>query len=355
MSSVYLKIPENAGDLKGYVLAQVVRTSGSTPQKPGSLALFNRSGLVAGTIGGGVLENRVQEMVVNPAQSVRSGIYVFNLDNNVVDGEDALCGGKTSILIDSELINHLDAFNALKHSYTHRKAGVLVTQVIENYNREIEISRGWVTEKSYSEASIRFPGLIESNLMEMLSFPSRGDFRELKMPYTEKNVSEVLFLEPLIPPPRLLIAGAGHIGKALAKIGQMIGFEVTVVDDRPEFANSDNIPWSDHIITGNIGKTVADTKKGRDLYIVIVTRGHRDDADALQACINSDAAYIGMIGSRTKVELMRREFIEKNWTTPQQWKRIFAPIGLDINSRTVEEIAVSIAAQLIKIRNGPDY
>jgi xanthine dehydrogenase accessory factor len=62
-----------------------------------------------------------------------------------------------------------------------------------------------------------------------------------------------------------------------------------------------------------------------------------------------------MIGSRTKVELMRREFIEKNWTTPQQWKRIFAPIGLDINSRTVEEIAVSIAAQLIKISHGPDY
>jgi xanthine dehydrogenase accessory factor len=353
MSNVYLKIPEDVRDLPGYVLAQVIRTSGSTPQKPGSSALFNRSGLVAGTVGGGVLEGKVQEIAMNISVSDKSGVYVFNLDKGADDGEDALCGGRTSILIDSELHNHADVFKALKDSFSHGIPGMLVTQVVNTYRNEVVISRYFMTEKSFPEAGIRFPGLVESGVTEMLLSPKQGNFREIIIPSSEESISDVFYLESVIPPPRLLIAGAGHIGKALAKICQMIGFEVTVVDDRPEFANADNIPWTDHIISGNIGKAVADTEKGKDLYIVIVTRGHRDDADALRACISSDTAYVGMIGSKTKVELMRREFMEKKWATPEQWSRIYSPIGLDINSKTVEEIAVSIAAQLILIRNNP--
>ncbi len=353
MSNVYLKIPDDVRDLQGYVLTQVIRASGSTPQKPGSSALFNRSGLVAGTVGGGVLEGKVQEIAMNPSVSDKSGIYVFNLDNSADKGEDALCGGKTGILVDSELHNHADVFNALKDSFSHRIPGIILTRIISRGRQGVGISRYWVTEKSFSEAGIRYPGLVESTVAEMLQSSKQGDFREIMIPSPEESISDVIFLESVIPPPRLLIAGAGHIGRALAKIGQMIGFEITVVDDRPEFANSDNIPWSDHIIADNIGKAVADLGKGKDLYIVIVTRGHRDDADVLRACISSDAAYVGMIGSKTKVELMRREFMEKNWATPEQWNRIYAPIGLDINSKTVEEIAISIAAQIIRIKNNP--
>jgi xanthine dehydrogenase accessory factor len=186
----------------------------------------------------------------------------------------------------------------------------------------------------------------------MISISKSDDFREIKSPSGEKEISDLFFLEPVIPPCRLLIAGAGHIGKALAKIGQMLDFDVTVADDRFEFANSDNIPWADNFIIGNIGNILEKTDWGKDLFIVIVTRGHRDDSNALRQCIGSDAAYVGMIGSRNKVALMRKEFIEKGWATPEQWNRIHAPIGLDINSKTVEEIAVSIAAQLVQVRNG---
>jgi xanthine dehydrogenase accessory factor len=163
--------------------------------------------------------------------------------------------------------------------------------------------------------------------------------------------SHLLLLEPVIPSPRLIIAGAGHIGRALSQIGSMLDFEVTIIDDRPEFANTDNIPSANHIITADIGDSINRIEKGDDTYFVIVTRGHRDDGKALKACIGSDAAYIGMIGSKTKVALMRREFIEEGWATEEQWGKIFAPIGLDIKSKTVEEIAVSIAAQLIQIKN----
>lgn len=353
MNNLYLKIPDDVRDLQGYVLAQVIRTSGSTPQKPGSSALFNRSGLVAGTVGGGVLEGKVQEIAMNPSVSDKSGIYVFNLDNSTDNGEDALCGGKTSILVDSELHNHADVFKALKDSFAHRIPGILVTRVINRGRNGVVISRYWMTKKSFTEASLGLPGPVEGDAAEMLLSTKQGDFREILVPSSKENISDVFCLELVIPSPRLLIAGAGHIGKALAKIGQMIGFEVTVVDDRPEFANYDNILWTDHIISGNIGKVVADTVKEKDTYIVIVTRGHRDDAEALKACISSDAAYVGMIGSKTKVELMRREFLEKEWATPEQWNRIYAPIGLNINSKTVEEIAISIAAQLVLIKNNP--
>jgi xanthine dehydrogenase accessory factor len=131
----------------------------------------------------------------------------------------------------------------------------------------------------------------------------------------------------------------------------MLDFEVTVIDDRPEFANADNIPSANHFICGDIGDSIEKTEKGEDAYLVIVTRGHRDDGKALKACIGSGAAYIGMIGSKTKIALMRRDFIEKGWATEEQWKRVFAPIGLDIRSKTVEEIAVSIAAQLVQVKN----
>ena len=101
----------------------------------------------------------------------------------------------------------------------------------------------------------------------------------------------------------------------------------------------------------DIGKAVSELASGRDTYIVIVTRGHRDDAAALRSCIGTDCTYTGMIGSRRKIAAMKEEFLSKGWATPLQWERIYAPVGLEIKSQTVEEIAVSITAQLIMVMN----
>ena len=126
--------------------------------------------------------------------------------------------------------------------------------------------------------------------------------------------------------------------------------EVTVIDDRSEYANTGKFPEADRIIVDDIGKTINKLPITSDTYIVIVTRGHRHDAEALKSCISSQAAYIGMIGSRRKIALMRENFIKKGWATAKEFDRVCAPIGLSIHSKTIEEIAVSIAAQLILIR-----
>jgi len=159
-----------------------------------------------------------------------------------------------------------------------------------------------------------------------------------------------VFLEPVFPPARLVIAGAGHIGRAVAHLGRLLDFDVTVIDDRREFANKKNLPDADRIICREISPALGETPLDGKAYVVIVTRGHQKDAEALRACINSGAGYIGMIGSRSKIALQRREFIARKWATAGAIDRVHAPIGLPIRSETVQEIAVSIAAELVLAR-----
>ena len=148
----------------------------------------------------------------------------------------------------------------------------------------------------------------------------------------------------------VVIVGAGHVGRALAHLGALLDFEVTVIDDRAEYANRGNIPDGDQFIVDDIGPSVQQLAPGKDTYIVIVTRGHNHDAEALKPCIGSEAAYIGMIGSKHKVAVMKKQFIEKGWATVEQWSKIHTPIGISIGSKTVQEIAVSIAAELVQVR-----
>jgi xanthine dehydrogenase accessory factor len=154
-----------------------------------------------------------------------------------------------------------------------------------------------------------------------------------------------------VPPSRLVIAGAGHVGRAVASLGGFLGFDVVVIDDRPEFANTARFPEAGQLIVGDIAGSLDALPVSSETYIVIVTRGHRQDEAALRACIRRRAAYIGLIGSRHKVVLMKERFLKKDRATPAEWGRVHTPIGLPIGSKTVEEIAVSIAAELVLVRS----
>ncbi len=159
------------------------------------------------------------------------------------------------------------------------------------------------------------------------------------------------FLEPQAPLPRLVIAGAGHIGQALSGLGSLLDFEVTVIDDRSDFASRDRFPEADALIVEDIGRAIQELPLGPDSYVVIVTRGHARDADALRASIGRGAAYIGMIGSKRKVALMRENFVRNGWAKESDLDLVHSPVGLQIGSKTVGEIAVSIAAELVLVRS----
>jgi xanthine dehydrogenase accessory factor len=160
-----------------------------------------------------------------------------------------------------------------------------------------------------------------------------------------------VFIEPVIAPPRLLIAGGGHVGQAVAQQASLLGFEITVIDDRPEFAEPALFPAGVATRCGPISDQIRDLRPEADTYLVIVTRNHVQDAEVLSAWIRAPLAYLGMIGSRRKVALMRGHFLRHALATEEQFDRVFAPIGLEIGAVTVAEIAASIVAQLVAVRD----
>jgi xanthine dehydrogenase accessory factor len=349
MKNIYLQIIDKQSDNSPLVMATITGTIGSTPAKPGTSALFGKDGLLSGTVGGGIMEAKVQNIAQSAIASKESGYYHFQLDNDINQKEEAICGGQANILIDAALNEQWHVFEQIKQSLLQSLSGVLVSKVTSLGDCQVSIQRSWITRNVMPDMPSDPLQVIEPMIKSMLSDDNSGNYRELSLPDGQQEVR--YFLERIVPFPKLVIVGAGHIGKALSHLGSLLDFDVTVIDDRPEYANAENIPDADQIVVDDIRKAMQAVTKTPDTYIVIVTRGHKNDADALKSCIGSDATFVGMIGSSKKVAMMRRHFMEEGLSTPTQWESVYAPIGLDIHSQTVQEIAVSIAAQLIQVRN----
>ena len=346
MKNLYLQLLDILSADFPVALATVTKTVGSTPQKAGSSAIFTKRGLLSGTVGGGIVEGKIQQAANNSLLSKDSGYFQFQLNRETTNGEDAICGGRIDILVDASPLDHRIVLEELKQSLESRFSGVLVTIVNFTLTDKVQILRYWLTKESKIPIELSDLTL---EIKQVLSDGNMAEFREITV--NASGLESTVFIEPVIPPPHLVIAGAGHIGKALSHIGKLLEFEITVIDDRKEYANSANLPDADHIIVEDIGKAMDELNIAHDTYVVIVTRGHKDDANALRSCIGSEAAYVGMIGSKNKVSLMREEFIRKGWAEPGEWKDIHAPVGIDIHSQSVQEIAISIAAQLIQVKN----
>lgn len=160
-----------------------------------------------------------------------------------------------------------------------------------------------------------------------------------------------VFIEAIVPQPAALIFGAGHISKSLAQVSALAGFGVTVIDNRQSFANRERFPQVDEVIAGEYEEVFDRLEVNSSSYVVIVTRGHRDDMRVLRWAITTPARYVAMIGSKRKVIAVLREF-EREGVAREQFDRIYAPMGLEIGAITPEEIAVSVCAEMIAVRRG---
>lgn len=352
MKNIYVRLFDLLGKKEPLVLATIIETRGSTPQVPGASALFSYNDLLDGTLGGGILEADAQKMATRSIKNRNSLLYEFRLKADISSEEGAICGGEVKILLDASPKEHRDTFKTLSQSLIQRKPGILATFVNRLSDEKASILRYWIEKKGGSvdkrEKQLSF---FQSEIKNVFSKENTRLVKVKENIFPEKGKEILLFLEPILPLPQLVIAGAGHIGKAVAHLGNLLDFEVTVMDDRPEFANKERLPDAHQIIVGDIGRAINKFPVSSDTYFVIVTRGHHHDAEALRHCIDSDAAYIGMIGSIRKIELMRKKFLEERWATPSQLDRVYAPIGVEIGSNTIEEIAISIAAQLVLVRS----
>ena len=325
-----------------FAVAVVLRADGSTPCDAGAKAIIDASGVIHGTIGGGLLEAETQRRAVEAIRVGRAVVFDFNLEGDAVIGTNPICGGVMRVLIDPTAARHRTAYEAATESRQLRRRGLLVT-VIRGQNE-------WdVAVKFLAEQAIR-PGLGFPGAQAVRSVLKQEQSRLFLPESTSEDQPLEVLVEPLIPKPVLLVLGGGHVGQAVARQAGLVGFEIVVIDDRPEFADPALFPQGVTTRCGAIVEEVARFPFSRDTYVVIVTRGHNHDADALAACLDKPAAYVGMIGSRRKTAMMRKDFIESGRATAARFDRVYAPIGLDLGSVTVPEIATSIVAQLIAVR-----
>ncbi len=159
-----------------------------------------------------------------------------------------------------------------------------------------------------------------------------------------------VFLEPLNPKPQLFIFGAGHIGAVLSQIAKLMDFSVTVIDNRPEFANPEKLPWADQVLAEGYLESIGQLTFTPSTYAVILTHKHAHDFEVLEKCIEQPHTYVGMIGSKKKVNTCLQGLRDKGMSE-DVIKSIYSPIGIHIAANTPAEIAVSIAAELADVRN----
>jgi xanthine dehydrogenase accessory factor len=349
MGHLHLKVLELIRSGERFVWATLISSTGSTPQVPGSTALFCEKGLLSGTVGGGIMEADAGSLASGLLSKGDSNLYRFNL-NSDQESDGAICGGEAHILLDASPSFHENALTALRDSLKKREGGKLLTLVGKESGNNRKIERYWIAGNDMSSIPLQIRNLVGNAPVESQGGTGSGS-ELLEIPLLPASLYEIAYAEFLYPLPRLIIAGAGHLGRALSHLGRLLDFEVTVIDDRPEYANPLNLPDADHILVDDIGRTMEGIMPDSDTYCVIVTRGHQQDSNALRPLIGSGAAYVGMIGSRHKVAVMKKRFLDAGWATPEQWDTLHAPVGLPIGSKTVEEIALSIAAQLVAERN----
>ena len=280
---------------RGVALCAVVKTRGSTPQEPGAMLLVDQAMKTAGTLGGGCVEAEVCRRGFESLQAGRSALLTFRLDQDFGWDDGLICGGSMEIAVLP--VQQAEQTVPFRRALAHLRAG------------------------------------------EAVSIPLRVEHEDQLVEYRINLEAE----------PTLLIAGAGHVGTALAKLAVDLEFKVVVVDDRPDFADSRRLPPPIEPIAADIERTLRDYPINAGTYVVIVTRGHRHDAQALAAVVDSPAKYVGMIGSRSKIKLIFDE-LAAGGVKAELLERVHSPIGLKINAVTVPEIATSVAAQLIAVR-----
>jgi xanthine dehydrogenase accessory factor len=331
-------VNEMLGRKQPLVMALIMSQEGSTPRTTGTRMMIGADGYV-GTIGGGRIEASVmetaREMLCKPGAVTIS----FDLTSEIADAMDMVCGGKLEILIDSIAPNETNRlfFSSLHQMLDQRQKGLMVTELLES--GVLQVRRAVLREDGVVIGTPDFK-------MEIDSIP-----KKLRAPILIQSGDRRLFIEPVMAPGTVYLFGAGHVSLQTAILAKRVGFEVVVLDDRMEFANTTRFSDADDVrVPASFELAFEGLEIHADSYLVILTRGHLHDKTVLQQALKTPAGYIGMIGSRKKRDAIYQA-LENDGFTAKDFQKVHCPIGLSIGAQTPEEIAVSIVAELIHARS----
>jgi xanthine dehydrogenase accessory factor len=329
-----------------FALATLIAAHGSTPQRVGARLLVRAHGSAVGTLGGGCIEADVREAAMQAIETGEPRVLDFTLNEDIAVDYGLACGGTERILVDPTFTpGDLDFARRLLGAASGEQRGVVVS-VVEGNGYVRTAVRIAVWENGDVEGEL---GVLHA---EALHLAQRlvGAPRPKPATVTLSNGAQV-FVDVFAEPPEVVIIGGGHVGRSLATVAKFLGFRLAVIDDREEFANRERFPEADTVIAGDIEATLDGYPATRNSAIVIVTRGHKYDYQALSAAARSKAGYVGLMGSRRKVTLIYRQLLADG-VPEARLRDIHAPIGLDIGAVSPEEIAVSIMAEITMHRLG---
>ena len=358
MEQVFRAASEEAAAGNGMVVATVVRTSGSTPQKPGAKLLVRADGSGVGTLGGGCVEG---DIWFAASQLLKSGgpaeMRDYELNEDLAAQDGLVCGGTMYFLLDpirdeanpngtkadpdfnDEVLAAYDGGAPVAVASLMKApegSGLTVgSQLLVRENGSTAGSLG--DEKLDSRASVEARRLMAMGKNDYIVTESGAEF----------------FIEAYTTPPTLVLAGGGHVSRAISNIAKTLGFRIFVIDDRGEFSNTDRFPEAEQTVVSDYTSGFEKLPIGTNSFIVIVTRGHRYDTAATAAAMRTPASYVGLLGSRRKTILIYEELFAQGFTM-EQVKSVRSPIGLSISARTPEEIALSIMAEIVAFRLGGD-
>ena len=331
------------------VLATVVRTKGSTPQKSGAMLLVREDGSGIGTLGGGCVEGDIwfaAKEIMREHGGPEFKDYYLNEDIAARDG--LVCGGTMYFYLEPlwEPEDFTEIGHQLLDAYEGGEPAALATVVnvpagAENMGAKLLLRVDGTISGTLGDAAL------DSQAIELSK--KVADVGAIES-FTTDNGVEV-FIEGFTTPPTLVMVGGGHVGKATADLGDNLGYRVLVVDDRPEFANPERFPYADQTLVTDYEGWSDQMPLNVNTFVVVATRGHRYDDMALESALNTRARYIGLMGSRRKTLMIYQRLLQQGISL-ERLRQVRSPIGLVIGALTPEEIAVSVMSEIIMTRRG---
>ncbi len=346
METIYRALQEFLNNEESVAVATVVEVKGSAPREVGAKMIVHPSGRIVGTIGGGYGEANVIRTAQDVIESGQATQIRIELTHEISMESSGICGGVMQVYLERWQPGW-DEFSALVQSIKNRENVALVTVI-----RSQELTQVGNKTVIWSERTAE-GGLGLGEIEDRVLADAQDALRQRQhriLHYPDQGLE--VFVEVQRRPLRMIIVGSGHVAVPLAEIATMCDFGVTVIDDRPEFANKERFPDAEQVIVADIQQAVRDMDMDEDTYVVLVTRGHTLDVACLIEIIDRPLAYIGMIGSKRRVRGVFELLEQMEGIPKQKLRRVYAPIGLPIAARTPAEIAISIMGEVINVYRG---
>ncbi|UCF42878.1 MAG: XdhC family protein [Planctomycetota bacterium] len=335
---IYSKAAQLLEAGQNIALITVISTTGSTPGKVGyKMLLSGDNAQTLGTVGGGFIEAQMITTAKNLLSKSQTRLCSLNLDG-IAHDQKPICGGSIELLLETFDKDSLPLFKDLSTADNLTNAALISFIAPQKPPRKILLKH---VDRHDAFSNLNYSPEALNSLKQIVA----------KQQTTKTTLPDgtQIFVETLPLHPMLFIFGAGHLACRISKCAASLNFRVTVWDDRPEFANKDRFPDAAQIIVDDYENVLDKLDINDDSYIVIVTRGHKSDQTVLEKALKTDAKYIGMIGSRKKTSAILNNLKERK-VPLEALSRVYSPIGISIGALTPEEIALSIGAELVKIR-----